>query len=57
MRDHGRAWRQEREYGYDVVIISKIIFEKLKQALWPCAPETRDFSHLFSKDEHLKPEK
>ena len=42
MRGHGRAWGQERECEYDVAIISKIHLEKLKQALWPCPPETKD---------------
>ena len=34
--------RKENVDGYDIVIISKNYFEKLKQDLWPCASETRD---------------
>ena len=42
LRRHSKAWGQEREFGYDIVIISKTYFEKLTQDIRPCASETRD---------------
>ena len=41
--------RKENVDGYDIVIISKNYFEKLKQDSWTCASENRDLYKSTSK--------
>ena len=35
-KGQGRPWAKKRQCGYDIIIISRNNFEKLKQDLWPC---------------------
>ena len=35
-KGQGRPWAKKRQCGYDIIMISRNNFEKLKQDLWPC---------------------